>query len=316
MFIRVIPFSRSFDTYGIIYSVPKDFHGDNLVWKIVLIPLKDSQDMALCVEYISLKDTSCKLENIRDIVSKVSDFIFLSEKQIQILDFLSQYYITPIHNALSLYFPKNLREKISKNTFEKIKTVDYKYNMIRISLTPVQEKIYEKIQRSQNNKHLIFGVTGSWKTQIYMKIIQENLKLWKQTLLLIPEIILTSQIGERVKKVFWEDVLLLHSGVSAAKKANYWMDIYYWNAKVVIGTRSSLFFPYNNLWSVIIDEEHDQSYISDNAPRYHSIDIAEKLSNLYGIPLILWSGTPKATTFYKALTWDYELLQILEKYSE
>ena len=316
MYYRVIPFQRTFDTFGLIYRVGDDLRWSIYPWKILTIPFRDTQELAIVVEEVWESDLNCKKESIKDIICINSDFIFLSLIQLQIITFLAQYYMTPIHHALWLYFPKNLVEKIAKDTFEKIKIKEYNYpENIDISITPQQQNIYQKINNNtEQNKHLIYGVTWSGKTQIYMKIIAENLKLWKQTLLLIPEIILTSQIGSRIRDIFGDDVIMLHSGVSAAKKSQYWMDIHYWNAKVIIGTRSSLFYPYNNLGAIIIDEEHDQSYISDSAPRYHTLDIAEKLSQLLWITLVLGSGTPKVKTFYRWLRWDFQVLQLLEKY--
>lgn len=310
MYYRIIPFSGSFDTYGLIYS------SDSLLspWIVVQIPLKDKVILGLIVWEIKKNDISYNPSDVKEIIWELWDFEFLSQNQLKIVDFVSEHYITPIHNALWLYFPKNLFEKIQKWSYVKIKEKEYKYNTSSTSLSPKQEEIYHNICLSEKKKHLIYGVTGSGKTQIYIKIIEENLTKWLQTLLLIPEIILTSQIWERVKHVFGEDVIILHSGVSAAQKSQYWMDIYRGEAKVIIGTRSSLFYPYNNLWTIIIDEEHDESYISDNAPRYHSLDVAEKISELYDVPLVLWSGTPKVTTFYRTLQGEFCLHHLLEKF--
>lgn len=316
MYYRVIPFWRTFDTFGLIYKIPKDLSVSIASWMIAFVPFRSTTEFALCVWEVYESGLNCEKTDIKEILEITSERIFLSSEQIQIIDFVSQHYITPIHHALWLYFPRNLLEKISKSTLEKIKKSEYSYNIPKISLTDYQWDIYDKIKKSENKKHLLFWVTGSGKTEIYMQIIADNLAKSKQTLLLIPEIILTSQIGERVKAAFWNDVLILHSGVTAAKKSAYWMDIYSGKAKIIIGTRSALFYPYNNLWGIIIDEEHDSSYISDAAPRYHSLDVAEKLSELYNIPLILWSGTPRSTTFYRGLKWEFQVLQLLEKYSD
>jgi primosomal protein N' (replication factor Y) len=273
--------------------------------------------LAICFGEVSDKQLNCKREDIKEIIwNHGEEFIFLSPQQLELVDFLARYYITPIHNALRLFFPRNLFEKISKQTLWKIKVSEYKYKNPEIILSEPQGDIYKKITTKNHLHHLIYGVTGSGKTQIYMKLIQDAILLGRQSLLLIPEIILTSQIGERIQAMFWDDVLIIHSGVTAAKKAKYWMDIHSWNAKIIIGTRSSLFYPYNNLWCIIIDEEHDSSYISDSAPRYHSLDVAQRLSQLYDIPLILGSGTPRTTTLYKWLKWDFQILQLLEKYSD
>ena len=314
MFYRVIPFHQSFDTYGLIYSAPNTF--DYKAWTILEVPYWKSSILAICHWIVSNEQLNCKSEDVKEIIWVFNEMIFLSQQQLELVSFLSKHYITPIHNVLWLFFPRNLLEKISKHTLRKIKISDYIYRTPDIKLSQFQEEIYQKIHTKNHLHHIIYGVTGSGKTQIYMKIIADCLATKKQSLLLIPEIILTSQIWERVQAMFWEDVLILHSWVTAAKKSKYWMDIYHWNAKIIIGTRSSLFYPYNNLWCIIIDEEHDSSYISDSAPRYHSLDVAQRLSQLYDIPLVLWSWTPRATTMFKWLKWDFQVLQLLEKFSD
>lgn len=314
MYYRVIPFARTFDTYGLIYKVPDNFKDAIKPGKIVLVPFKKSFELALCYWEVWEDELNCQKEDIKNIEHIHSDFEFLWEKYLEIISYIAQRYFAPIHHCVWLFFPKNLVEKIQKDTYQKIKISEYSYSDTELQLSDSQKDIYENIVSKEKHKHLVYGVTGSGKTQIYMKLIEDNLKEWKQTLLLIPEIILTSQIGERIVQVFGQDVVILHSGVSAAKKSKYWMDIYHGNAKIIIGTRSSLFYPYKDLGTIIIDEEHDKSYISDSVPRYHTLDVAERISEKFHIPLVLWSGTPLATTLYRWLRWDFEVHQLLEVY--
>jgi len=314
MYYRCIPFSWTFDTFWLIYRWSDVLH--IVAGNLILVPLKNKIELALCMWNIDEDSIDIDLTSIKAVEWKVSDTIFLDPNQRKIIEYVSSYYITPIHNALWIYFPKNLIEKISKDTVSKIKISEYSYNSPEFNLTENQQHIYTNITSSKQNKHIIYWVTGSGKTEIYIKLISECLKQWKQSLLLIPEIILTSQIWERLQSVFGDEIIILNSSISAAKKSKYWMDIYYWNAKIVIGTRSSLFYPFNNLWLIIIDEEHDSSYISDSAPRYHTLDVAEKLSEFYDIPLVLGSWTPRATTLYRWLKWDFKVHQLLEKYND
>ena len=109
---------------------------------------------------------------------------------------------------------------------------------------------------------------------------------------------------------------LNNSKFSEAKKTEYFLDIASWNAKIVIWTRSALFYPFSDLWIIIIDEEHDNSYISDQTPRYNAIEIANKISDLSWCKLLLASWTPSVNSMYKAINWDYKLLNLFEKFKK
>jgi primosomal protein N' (replication factor Y) len=119
-----------------------------------------------------------------------------------------------------------------------------------------------------------------------------------------------------MQKVFWKNVIIIHSSISEANKTKNWVKIYSWEAKVIIGTRSALFYPYVNLGRIIIDEEHDRSYRSDNAPRYNATEVATKISALQSIPLLMWSGTPSTSTMYKAVKKQIWLVTLLEEYNK
>ena len=163
---------------------------------------------------------------------------------------------------------------------------------------------------------MLFWVTWSWKTEIYINLIKKYIDEWKQVLFLIPEIILWNQISSKVKKVFWNDVILINSTITETQKTKYFIDIYHNKAKVILWTRSTLFYPFNNLWLIIIDEEHDNSYVSDQSPRYNAIEIANKITDINNNKLLLASGTPSINSMYKAINKEYELLNLLDKYKK
>ncbi len=314
MFAFVVPFWKSFDDIWFTYKIPENLKEKIREGQIVEIPFWKEKVIWLLYETFEKIPEKIDESKIKEIISIVSEKIFLNYYRIELLKFISKNYFTPIHNSLSLFFPRNLIEKIKKWKLE-IKASEYNYfsdeNKV---LTKVQEKIFEEIIRSEENKFLLFWVTGSWKTEIYIKLIEENLKNWKQSLLLIPEIILTNQISERLKKYFWNDLIILNSTVSEAKKTKYFLDIFENKAKIIIWTRSALFYPFADLWLIIIDEEHDNSYISDQTPRYNSIEIANKITDLVWNKLLLASWTPSINSMYKAISWNYKLLNLLEKF--
>lgn len=316
MYCRVVPFSRTFDSYGLVYFIPEHLETNIQNYQIVEIPLRTNIEIAVVLEILLSLPAEIEPSKVKSLIGIKNDEIFLFPYQAQLVNFVTTQYITPIHNALGLFFPRNLREKILKETFWKIQPKQYKYiTTKKPALSLAQKTAYTQIRNASQKKVLLYWVTGSGKTEIYREIISENLKNQKQTLLLIPEIILWNQIGERIKQMFWDDVLSISSEVPEAKRTQYWVDIRSGNAKIIVGTRSSLFYPYSNLATIIVDEEHDQSYVSDSAPRYSSREIVSEISQTLDIPVLFASGTPSVETMYNAMKWKYELVNLLEKYS-
>lgn len=312
MFSHIIPFWKSFDEIGFTYKIPEKFLEKIKIWQIVKIPFWKEE-----IFWVVISIFSEKLENnfkIKEILEITNEKSFIYGYRIELLKFISEYYFTPIHNSLNLFLPKNLVEKVKKWKFEE-KFSEYKYSQEKNNkLTEYQKNILEEIEKSEEKKFLLFWVTWSGKTEIYIKLIEKYLTQGKQSLLLIPEIILTNQISEKLKNYFWKDLIVLNSTVSDAKKTKYFSDIESWNAKIIIGTRSALFYPFSDLWLIIIDEEHDNSYISDQNPRYNAIEIANKITDLNWNKLLLASGTPSINSMYKGIKGGYKLLNLLEKF--
>ncbi len=313
MFALISPFSRSFDDIWFTYKTPKHLEKILKIGMVVSIPFGKNEVYWVVLD--TMEQSDFDETKIKEITTLYSEDIFLNTYQIALLRWISIYYFCLIHQSVWLFFPKNLIEKIEKNTFTFSSSNPLSYTFqSHVELSIPQKAIYETILSTQKNKFLLYWVTGSGKTEIYIHLIKHYLDLWKQSLLLVPEIILTNQIFERITKVFWREVLILNSTVSAAKKTKYWQSIHQNQAKVIIWTRSALFYPYNNLGIIIIDEEHDQSYISDNAPRYDSIEVAEKIVEWTDVKLLLWSGTPKIHHLYRWLKWEFEVLHLFQEY--
>lgn len=314
MYCFVIPFWKSFDEIGFTYKIPKKFLDKIKIWQIIKIPFAKEESFWVVYEIFNNLKTNLEKEKIKEILEIVNEKSFINGYRIELLKFISKHYFTPIHNSLNLFLPKNLIEKVKKGKLSE-KISDYKYFQEKnIILTENQENILKQIEKSNENKFLLFWVTWSWKTEIYIKLIEKYLREGKQSLLLIPEIILTNQISERLKSHFWKDIIVLNSTVSDAKKTKYFLDIESLNAKIIVWTRSALFYPFSDLWIIIIDEEHDNSYISDQTPRYNAIEIANKITELNWNKLLLASWTPSINSMYKAVNGEYKLLSLLKKF--
>ena len=317
MYCLICPFSKTFDEVWVTYSVPDFLNSELKVWQIVKITLRNKTEFWIVLDIFDKLNIDFDESKIIEILWIKNDNIFIDKYRIELSKWMAKYYFTAIHNSLNLFLPKNLKEKLIKDKLKIEEKDDFKYEFNHnINLSSEQKKAYNNIKSSENNKVLFYWLTWSWKTEVYIKLIKDNLEQNKQTLFLIPEIILTNQLSDKVKKVFWEEVLIINSTVTDASKTKYWLDINSKNAKIIIWTRSALFYPYNNLWLIIIDEEHDNSYISDSSPRYNTIEVAEKITELNWNKLVLASWTPSTNSMYKAVKKDYDLVSLLKVYNK
>ena len=180
----------------------------------------------------------------------------------------------------------------------------------KITLTDIQKSAMKQILASTEKPIVLYGVTGSGKTEVYMNVIGEMLKNGKTALMLVPEISLTPQMVGVFTARFGEMVAVLHSALSVGEKHDEWMRIYNGDARIVVGARSAIFAPLQNIGVIIIDEEHDSSYVSDSNPRYFTQDIAKFRANYNHCPLVLGSATPSIETFYKTTTGEYNLAEM------
>lgn len=178
------------------------------------------------------------------------------------------------------------------------------------TLTIEQENIIREYINSDDTMFLLKGVTGSGKTEVYMKLVERVLLEGKSAIILVPEIALTPQMIERFKGRFGVNVALFHSKLSDGERFDEWFRVKEGKAKVIVGARSAIFLPAKNLGLIIIDEEHENTYKSEQNPKYQTKEVAEYLSELKGCKVILGSATPSIETYYRALTGEMKLLEL------
>ncbi|EAF1584675.1 primosomal protein N' [Listeria monocytogenes] len=180
-----------------------------------------------------------------------------------------------------------------------------------LQLLPDQQTACEKIIAATDQEtFLIHGVTGSGKTEIYLQTIEAKLKEGKEAIVLVPEISLTPQMVERFKSRFGSEVAVLHSALSSGEKYDEWRKIERKEARVVVGARSAVFAPFENLGIIIIDEEHEASYKQEDNPRYHARDVAIWRATKYQCPVVLGSATPSLESFARAKKGVYTLIEL------
>ena len=185
---------------------------------------------------------------------------------------------------------------------------NFKNEKIEIKHTPAQIKVLNEIKES--GTYLLHGVTGSGKTEVYMTVIERMIENGKTAIMLVPEISLTPQVLGVFKKRFGDMVAILHSKLSAGERFDEWTRLNSGEAKIAVGPRSAIFAPLQNIGVIIIDEEHDESYISESNPRYNTIEVAKFRASQNNCALILGSATPSIETYYKTQTGEIKLLEL------
>ena len=184
------------------------------------------------------------------------------------------------------------------------------------TLNTEQQAAFEQIVKGGDKPFLLEGITGSGKTEVYLQVIAHFLAQGKTAIMLVPEISLTPQITNRFIARFGDQVAIMHSGLSDGEKYDEWRKIKSGEARVVVGARSAIFAPVENLGIIIIDEEHETSYKQDSSPRYHARDIALLRAKWHGATLVLGSATPSLESRARAQRGVYELLMLTKRANE
>jgi len=256
------------------------YKSNNLYKKgdVVEVELKSKIKKGFVLEEVKKPEFECK-----EIIKKVYEF---NEKYIKIIEFISFYYFAPIGEAAGLFYINQQSKKI-KNL--PIKT--------DISLSPKQQEALNFLQK--NDISILFGDTGSGKTEIYIKLIEEMINQNKTSLFLLPEIAITSQMEKRLKKHFKDKVAIWHSKITKKNREKILASLANGEVKVVAGARSALFLPFNDLGLIIVDEAHDDSYKSEQTPKYNAKDLAIFFGKTLNAKVILGSATPLVSDLYK-----------------
>lgn len=268
------------------------------------------------------------LKSYEEIEFDIENKKIKSEKQKKILDFINQNpgatvpeieMITDCSRAIVNTLIKNgyletKEEKIERNPLihKNIQKTS------KLKLTLEQQTAVDSVKQIINNnkceKFLLYGVTGSGKTEVYLQLIDEVINTNKTAIVLVPEISLTPQMLDRfIARFGKEKIAVLHSRLSIGERHDEWERIKSGEVKIVIGARSAIFAPLQNLGIIIIDEEHDSSYKSESNPRYDAKEVAFKIANYSNCPVLLGSATPDVATYYKAQNKSIKLLQLTKR---
>ena len=298
----------------LLYDYAKYFDRNNLVEKKKFEKIFSIEQIGYLISLKAIKLISKVKEinnNIMEEFYTLGDIsnVKLTKKQQIIVDYLSnnkKIKKSDVKEILNIG-PSVTKKLLEQNVIfiieeEVIPEIDTTILQNETKLSKYQKEIFDKIVKNYNtekfNEYLLHGVTGSGKTEIYIKLVEETLKNGKDAIVLVPEIILTPQIERKFKKIFNENITVIHSRLNTKEKYNEWKKIKDGKVKICLGTRSAIFAPFENLGIIIIDEEHENSYKQTESPRYDAKDIAKKRGVYNKCTVVYSSATPSVDLYY------------------
>lgn len=291
------------------YRIPASLSLKCTVGRGVTVELRGNEVRGIV---ISLEENLADdIKNVRE----VQDFLpnlWLEPETVELAKRIADYYQCSLLRALKLFVPKTLWQGKGKRTLAQIEKANYKkadskefpLASFEHELTD-EQKIALKSIHSENKPILLHGVTGSGKTEVYLRVILEAVKKGKQAILLVPEIALTTQMIEYFQRYFGVNLALFHSKLSDGQRLHEWFKVKSGYAPLVIGSRSAIFAPVKDLGVLILDEEHEWTYKQESSPYYETYRVAEMMKEMTDCRLIFGTATPRLETFHKAKRGDY-----------
>jgi primosomal protein N' (replication factor Y) len=301
------------------YSIPGELTGKLRIGHQVLIPFGRRNDIGYVIGFTDKAEVS----NVKDIISITSECPLFTEKQVELAKWIADYYYSFFITALRLVMPAGIkrtevrgqrevkRKKIAASTTPDL-PAGFSVVGVKQELTPDQKNAFDLIKsavdENRPEKILLYGVTGSGKTEVYLQAIEHVLSIGKSAIVLVPEIGLTPQLIQRFRDRFQDHIAVLHSGFTLKQRNEEWLRLSAGQASIVLGTRSAIFAPVSNLGLIVIDEEYEVTYKQEKNPRYHVREVAFRLAQLNQASVVMGSATPSIETYYHAQQGDYKKL--------
>jgi len=307
------PFNQTFD-----YTC-EDYATTGALGQVVCAPFRHSTVMGVMWESSGKGDPAQKFTGQTKGVEWSTEF-YLPPVSIQFIEWVSNYTLTPLGSVLKmvLALPPAEFRKMPKDKTNDQGSIDISENIYKKNLTEEQQKAADAIIGALNTFQplVLDGVTGSGKTEVYLKAIAEVLKNNGQALVMLPEIVLTADWLSRFKEYFGFEPLLWHSDVTMKNKRLAWQKAIQGHPLVVVGARSALFLPFQNLKLIVVDEEHDESYKQQEQNYYHARDMAVARARLSKIPVVLASATPSLETMVNIKRGKYQHLTLSGRFGD
>ena len=303
------------------YSIPDNLKDKIKVGHQVLVPFGFRKDIGYVVGFAEQAD----VKKVKDIIEITSDQAFFDEKAVELAKWMADYYCSFFIKALRMVMPPGSaagekRKAAAKRAFKQSQNETPLATATALpGLKPTQEQnnalkvIKSSLDDDKPDKILLYGVTGSGKTEVYMQAIAHVLEQGKSAIVLVPEISLTPQLIQRFEERFQDLTASLHSHMTIKQRSDEWRRVASGEAKIVLGARSAVFAPVKNLGLIVIDEEYETSYKQEQSPRYHAREVAFQLAKLHNAVVVLGSATPSIETFYHAEKGDYKKLTLSQR---
>jgi len=294
------------------YLIPADFIEQAIPGMRVIVPfgLGNKKSEGVILSLCNINEN----KKLKSIISFPDEEPVLSTENIKLALWMSDRFFCTVYDALRAMLPAKMSSK------RKIKNHIITKNNEDIVLNPEQKSVVDGLLPLLNSDTpeaaLLYGVTGSGKTMVYINLIEKTLLLNKTAIVLVPEIALTPQTVNIFATHFGESVAVLHSALGTGQRFDEWKRIRDGNVRVVVGTRSAVFAPLTNIGLIVIDEEQEHTYKSESSPRYHAREVAKyRITRSSGL-LLLASATPSVDSMYAAKIGKYKLFTLKNRFNE
>ena len=298
------------------YIIPEDLRGKLTPGTAVQVPFGNAKEAKLGYVLALRKEAPTGFQ-LREILGIAEKKVGVEERLLTLAVWMHEHYGCMLNQALKTVLPVKEAVKARPRKTGATGGGEAKNALLSRELTAEQQAVLSELRRAEAEKaggsYLLFGVTGSGKTEVYMRCIEEQRRLGKQAILLLPEINLTFQTVHYLEERFGEEVAIIHSKLSKGERYRQFHRAARGEATVMVGPRSALFAPFPNLGLIIIDEEHDGAYRNDAVPRYDAREVAAKRAELAGAQLILGSATPSVESWQRATQGEYRLLRLTKR---
>jgi len=307
------------------YSIPDNTAGSLKTGSQVLIPFGKSRTVGYVIGFVETSD----VKGIKDIAEVLSPYPLFSKESVELARWMANYYNSFFITALRTVMPpattqiekRALKSKLRKPLYKEIPNLKSQtpnksqiQNSKEFELTKEQSDALKSIEKDIDSGKcsvsLLYGITGSGKTEVYLRAAKYVIENGGSAIILVPEVGLTPQIIERASEHFGDLLAVYYSDMTENERQTTWMAVSRKQKKIVLGTRSALFMPVGDLKLIVMDEEYENTYKSDQSPKYHAREVAFHIAKISGVSVVLGSATPSIETFYHAKQGDYKLLTL------